>query len=99
MNMQQIMQQAQKMQRDIQKSKEEINGMIFESKSNWVSVEMDGNKMLKKATISLPDNFEKEDVEALEDMVKLAVNDCIKKIEQETESRLGKYGSALNGLM
>lgn len=44
MNMQQIMAQAQKMQRDITKKKEEINNSSFEGVSEWVTVKINGKK-------------------------------------------------------
>ena len=44
MNMQQIMQQAQRMQRDITKKKEEIDGMEFLGKSEWVEIVFNGKR-------------------------------------------------------
>ena len=39
-----------------------------------------------------------DDIEMLEDLISLAVNDNVKKIEKETESKMGKFGG-LSGLM
>ena len=50
MNMQALMQQAQKMQRDMEKNKEEVSKMTFTAKQELVEVEMDGNKTVKKVT-------------------------------------------------
>ena len=44
MNMQNLMAQAQKMQRDITKKKEEIDNSTFEGDSEWVKVEINGKK-------------------------------------------------------
>lgn len=46
MNMQQIMQQAQRMQRDITKKKEEIDKMEFLGKSEWVEIVFNGKERL-----------------------------------------------------
>ena len=45
------------------------------------------------------DSFEKDDQEILEDMIKIAVNDAISKIEKDTENKLGAYSKQLGGLM
>ena len=42
MNMQNIMAQAQKMQRDLQKKKDELNQQLFPGKSDWVEVVFNG---------------------------------------------------------
>ena len=44
MNLQAMMQQAQKLQRDMMKSKEEIDSKTFTSKQSLVEIEMKGNK-------------------------------------------------------
>ena len=51
MNMQSLMAQAQKMQRDLTKKKEEIDNTIFIGESEWVTVEMNGKKELKNVNI------------------------------------------------
>ena len=67
MNINQLMQQAQKMQKDINKAQEEVGKMIFTSKKDLVEVEINGNKEITK--ITLDKNIEKDDIEALEDMI------------------------------
>ena len=44
-------------------------------------------------------SFDAEDIDILEDMIKLAMNDAISKVEKETESKLGAYGKQLGGLI
>ena len=96
MNMQQIMQQAQKMQRDITKKKEEIDGMEFLGKSEWVEIVFNGKREIKSFKI-LKDVIDEDDKEMLEDMIMLAIKDAFSKIDKETESKLGSYAS-MNGL-
>lgn len=96
MNMQQIMQQAQRMQRDITKKKEEINGMEFLGKSEWVEIVFNGKREIKSFKI-LKDVIDEDDKEMLEDMIMLAIKDAFSKIDKETESKLGSYAS-MNGL-
>ena len=96
MNMQQIMQQAQRMQRDITKKKEEIDGMEFLGKSEWVEIVFNGKREIKSFKI-LKDLIDEDDKEMLEDMIMLAIKDAFSKIDKETESKLGSYAS-MNGL-
>ena len=96
MNMQQIMQQAQRMQRDITKKKEEIDGMEFLGKSEWVEIVFNGKREIKSFKI-LKDEIDVEDKEMLEDMIMIAIKDAFSKIDKETESKLGSYAS-MSGL-
>ena len=96
MNINQLMQQAQKMQKEMTKAQEEVGNMIFIGKQDLVTVEVNGNKKVAKVTFS--ENIEIEDLEALQDMILLATNDAIKQAENEMEKRLGKYSKAMPGL-
>ena len=57
---------------------------------------MDGNKTVKKITINK--DIEKDDIEALEDMIMIAVNDCINQVDKAMDGKLGKYKSMMPGL-
>lgn len=98
MNMQKLMQQAQQMQRDITKKQEKINSELFEGNSEWITITINGKKEVKKVVIKYDGNID-EDREMLEDMLAIALNDAIKKVNEKTESELGQYSSMLNGLM
>ena len=52
MNMQSIMAQAQKMQREITKKQEAIYASVFEGSSEWVKVTLSGKKEVKKIEIT-----------------------------------------------
>ncbi len=97
MNMQAMMQQAQKLQRDMMKAKNEIDEKNFTSTQGFLTIEMKGTKEITSVKID-KENLDKDDIEMLEDLISLAVNDNIKKIEKETESKMGKFGG-LSGLM
>ena len=97
MNMQAMMQQAQKLQRDMMKAKNEIDEKNFTSTQGFLTIEMKGNKEVTSVKID-KENLDKDDIEMLEDLISLAVNDNVKKIEKETESKMGKFGG-LSGLM
>ena len=90
MNMQAMLKQAQKMQKDMMNAQEEINNTVFTGKSNLVTVTMDGTKTVKSVKIDA-DELDKEDIEMLEDMMIVAVNDCVKQINDLTEKKMGAY--------
>ena len=99
MNMQNLMAQAQRMQRDLQKKQEEIYEMEFTSTSGAVTVKLNGKKEIIKIEIDKNILHDEEDLEALEDMIKIAINDAIKQIEKTVEQKLGGLAKGLNGLM
>ncbi len=96
MNMQALMQQAQKMQRDITKKKDELNKKTFTGSSELVEVVFSGDKKL--VSVKIKSDIDADDKEIIEDMFVIAVNDAMAKIDKETENVLGAYGSQLNGL-
>lgn len=97
MNLQAMMKQAQKMQKDMLNTKEEINKMVFTGESSFVKVEVNGNKELLSVKID-SESMDKEDIELLQDMLVVAVNDAMKKVDSETEKKMGKYTQGMPGL-
>ena len=100
MNMQSLMKQAQAMQKEITGIQEEINNTVFEGKSSLISVKVKGTKELLEVKI---DESAKElvvdDISMLEDMIVIAINDALNKVDETTQSKMGKYSSMMNGLM
>ena len=97
-NMQNIMRQAQKMQEDLQKTQEELKSMEVEGSAGggMVTVKVSGDKeflgiSLKKEAVD-PD-----DVEMLEDLIKVAILDANKKADELKAEKLGAFGN-LGGL-
>jgi len=99
MNMQNLMAQAQKLQKEIQQKQKEIDETVFDGESEWVNLTMTGKREIKSLNIKKGTINDDDDLEMLEDMVTLAVNDVLKKIEAETSKKLGAYGQGLGGLM
>ena len=84
-NMQAMMQQAQKMQ---QKMQEEIALIRVEASAGggMVTVKMDGHKNVVGVAI---DPEVAGDVEMLQDLVLAACNEATKKVDEETQKRVG----------
>ena len=98
MNMQAIMKQAQKLQKDMMKAKEEIDNTDFVGESSLVKVTMKGTKEVTNVEISTEDSLDKDDIEMLQDMIMVAVNDAIKKIDEVTEQKMGKFSNYMPGI-
>ena len=92
MNMQAMLRQAQQMQKEMLKAKEEIDNSEFVGESSFVKVTLKGDKTVKQVEISA-ESLDKDDIEALEDMIVVAVNDANKKIDAETQKKMGKFGN------
>ena len=56
------------------------------------------NKKFIKFLDNTPEELVKEDIEALEDMIIIAINDAIKQINKETEEKMGAYTKGMPGL-
>ena len=98
MNLQALMKQAQSMQKHISDSKKKIDEMTFTGKSELVEVKMNGKREVLSVEIK-SDELEKDDLEILEDMIKIATNDALKQIEKEVNDKLGSQAGALGGLL
>lgn len=98
MNMQALMKQAQNLQKEMLKTKEEIDNKEFIGESSLVKITMKGNKKVTNVEISKDEDLTSDDIEMLEDMIQLAINDVNKKIDEYTEQKMGKFSSAMPGL-
>lgn len=99
MNMQRLMQEAQKMQAQLQKDQKELENTIYEGSSSNVFVKMNGKYEVVDVKVDLDDDFTASDKDMLEDMIMLAMNDAVKKVLSDKEKKMGKYGQGLAGLM
>ena len=98
MNMQAFMRQAQNMQKEITRIKEEIDKSVFEGKSSLVTVTVNGKKEV--LTIKFSDEVKdlSDDLSMLEDMIFLALNDAFSKVDKTTNEKMGKYTNMMPGL-
>lgn len=98
MNMQAIMRQAQQMQSDIMKIQKELEKTEYEGNSSLVTVVLNGKKEMLKLTIKDKENLNSDDMDILEDMVVVAFNEAMKKVDADKEKKLNKY-QGLAGMM
>ena len=97
MNMQQMMAQAQKMQRELRKAMEELAKQEFSvNKGGAVTVTLMGDGSLKSIEID-EDAFEKDNKEMIQDLIVMAVNELSEKIEEAKEEINEKITGSRNG--
>ena len=86
MNMQQMVIQAQKMQREIQKAQAELAKKEFKaSKAGLVSVVVLGSKEIVSIDID-KDGFDSDNKEMIEELIASALNELFVQIDEENEA-------------
>ena len=87
-NIAQLMQQAQKMQENLQKAQAEMANIEVTGSAGggMVTVTLSGTKECRKVRI---DPSVLSDPEMAEDLVAAAFNDASKKVDAESQSRMG----------
>ena len=87
MNIKQLMKQAQQMQDQMQRQMASIN-VEGSAGGGMVKASMSGNKELLSITID-KQVIDPDDVEMLQDLVKAAVNEAARKVDEEMQSSMG----------
>lgn len=95
MNIGDLMKQAQQMQANMQQMQEdlakaEVKG---EAGAGLVSVVMNGRHDVKR--VSIDDSLLSEDKEMLEDLLAAAVNDAVRKVEQNNREQMAKMTAGM----
>ncbi len=82
-----LLQQAQKMQREMQKAQEKLADMEITGQAGggMVSVVMNGQHAVKRVEI---DPTLVDDLEMLEDLVTAAINDAVNRIKESSEQQM-----------
>ncbi|PSJ47965.1 YbaB/EbfC family nucleoid-associated protein [Zobellella endophytica] len=85
-----IMKQAQQMQEKMQKLQEELAQMevVGEAGAGLVKVTMTGSHSVRR--VELDDSLLQDDKELLEDLLAAAVNDAVRRVEEQNKSRMGE---------
>ena len=88
------MQQAQKMQEDMQKAQEELARLEVSGKSGggMVEVVMNGKHAVRRISI---DPSLSEDMEMLEDLLTAAINDAVNKVAETAQEQMAGMAQGL----
>ena len=97
MNIQAMMKQAQKLQKDMMEAKKQIDETTFEVTKSFVTVIAKGNKRIESIKVDI-ESLDKEEVEMAQDLIQVAINEIMDKIDKETDSKMGKYTQGMPGL-
>ena len=93
MNIQAMMKQAQKLQNDMMKAKEEIDKMEFSSTNGLVTIKINGKKEVIDVVIEKDADFSLDDLEMLQDMIRIATNEAMEQVDKVTEDKMGRFSS------
>jgi DNA-binding YbaB/EbfC family protein len=93
MNPLEMMRQAQQLQ---QRMQQEMSTIRVEGAAGggMVTVVVNGHKQLQSLKID-PESVSKDDVEMLQDLIVAAVNDALRKVDDELKSKVGGIMSGL----
>ncbi len=95
-NMNNLMKQAQRMQRQMEESQKELEEKEVTGTAGGgaVSITVSGKKDIKKVKID-PEAVDPEDVEMLEDLIMAAANDALHQIDELSEATMSKMTGGL----
>jgi DNA-binding YbaB/EbfC family protein len=98
-NMQQMLQQVQKMQADMAAAQEALKSEVVDASAGggMVKVQVSGDLVVKSIEID-PEAVDPEDLEMLSDMVLAAVNEGLRAAQELAATRLGAATGGLGGL-
>ena len=89
MDMNALLKQAKKMQRDLMKAEEELNNKIYNSSvGGAVKIEMNGKAEVTSLQID-SSLLAVENKEELEDMLVMAMNDVLHQMNEDKEKTMG----------
>ena len=96
MNINALMQQAQKMQKDMEKAQKQLESTLFEVESagGAIKISIYGSRKIEKIDID-KDAIDPEDKEMLEYMLKIAINEAMEKIDNEQAKIQAKMTSGM----
>jgi DNA-binding YbaB/EbfC family protein len=96
-NMNQMMKQVQKMQKDMMAAQEQLAGETVQSSAGggMVTATVTGDLVLKEIKID-PEAIDPEDPELLQDMVMAAVNEAIRQAQEMAATKMGGLTGGLD---
>ena len=98
-NKQQLKPQAQKLQKQMEETQEELDNKTYEASSGggMVKVTLSGMRQILSLEIN-PEVIDPDDVEMLEDLIIAAVNEALKTGEETREETMGQLNPGMGGM-
>ena len=96
-NINNLMKQAQKLQKEMAQAQQELEEKEFEASvgGGAVLVKVNGKKEVLSIKIK-EEVVDPDDVEMLEDLVLSAVNEALRKADEDTANKMGKLTGGMN---
>ena len=96
-NMNNLMKQAQKMQRQMEEAQKELEEKEITAAAGGGAVEVtvSGKREITKVKLS-EEVVDPDDIEMLEDMVAAAINATVKQVDETAEAEMGKLTGGMN---
>ncbi len=96
-NMNNLMKQAQKMQRQMEQTQKEMEEKVYEASSGGgaVTVQVSGKKEVLSVKLS-EEVVDPEDIEMLEDLIVAATNEALRKLEEDSTKSMEALTGGLN---
>ena len=98
-NMNNLMKQAQRMQRQMEETTKELEAKEYTAAAGGgaVSVTVSGKKEVTAVKIS-PEAVDPDDVEMLEDLIMAATNEAFRQLEEANNNAMSKLTGGMGGL-
>ena len=98
-NMNNLMKQAQKMQKQMVEKQEELAERTLEMTSGGgaVKVTINGKREIQELKIN-PDVVDPDDVEMLEDLIISAMNEALRQVEEMYNNEMGRLTGGMGGM-
>ena len=97
-NMNNLMKQAQRMQRQMEESQKELESKEFTATAGGGAVEVtvSGKKEVTKVKLA-EEAVDPDDIEMLEDLIMVAVNDAMRQVEETSAAAMSRLTGGLGG--
>ena len=98
-NMNNLLKQAQRMQRQMEEQQKEMAEKQFTATSGGGAVEVTVSGMKEFKAVKLdPEAVDPDDVEMLEDLIVAAANEALKKVDEEQAAQMGRMTGGMGGM-
>ncbi len=97
-NMNNLMKQAQRMQRQMEEKQKELETKTWEAAAGGgaVTVKVNGKKEVEAVTLK-PEVVDPDDIEMLQDLIIAATNEALRKMEEEQTGMMNELTGGLGG--
>ena len=98
-NMNNLMKQAQRMQRQVEETTKELEEKEYSASAGGgaVTVTVSGKKEVLSVKIA-EEVVDPDDIEMLQDLIVAATNEALRKMEEESQAAMSKLTGGLGGL-